>query len=447
MMKYAITWMLTLALLAFCACAAAQEYVSIAGLYDRAQAMGGVWQETFDTPNGAMTVDAPVIVPDVEKMPVLTVEQAKISEELFNTISRGKRTGKKDEHQYETELNGKIMEFFLGRDNFYILGEQTDNTGYDAVQTLWIQHGDFRFSQGTGLMKKARPITYHDIEDVDMDKAYMRGSELTVSEMLRLWQEDIDLLGEGYVIEPTSIEVKGSNVIKNPGDSVIYKRRGYTYVHALQLLEGVAVFGSISGYSIPYTNSAEDNRIVDVVLRPYHVGTSTCQSDLTGIFVDTESYRTMTDMVKTRSVEIEDIPLAPLDDVLAGIGKEIEAGHVRKIRNIRLGFVLYSNPDMTDYAVAVPRWLVDCEYISDKTAATFRRYGEPKDETEMAPTIEDESVYVYTGEEPPRSSYYFNELPVDAQSGQPIIFTTGDAETLSVPDIVTWENVKQEEAK
>ena len=65
----------------------AQEYVSVAELHDQAQAMGGVWQETFDTPSGEMAVDVKIEFPDVEKLPVITVDKAKISEELFNQIA------------------------------------------------------------------------------------------------------------------------------------------------------------------------------------------------------------------------------------------------------------------------------------------------------------------------------------------------------------------------
>jgi len=439
MRKTMLAALLCAATLALPGGALAQEYVSITELAEQARAMGGVWRESFDTPYGQATVDAPIIVPQTETLPVLTVEKAKISEELFDTIRQGKRTGGKKVHEYETELNGQTMKIYLGEDNYYISGKQTDFTGYDAVTTLTIEHGEFRESP---LMPMARPVTYHDIEDVDMDRAYMRGSDLTVGEMLRLWQGDIDLLGEGFVIEPTSIDVKGSNVIANPGGNVIYKRRGYTYVHALQLLEGVAVYGPIITHSIPFITTAESNRIRDGVLKPYSLGAGACRTSLTGIFVDTQSYRTFIDMVKTRSVEIEDIPLAPLSAVLAAVGKEVEAGHVRQVKYIRLGYVLYSNPDMTNYAAAIPRWLVDCEYISDANAAQFKRYGEPKDGTEMAPTLEDENVYVVTGEEGPRSTAYFMKLPVDAQSGQPIIFTTGDEETLRVPDILTWDDVR-----
>ena len=79
-----------LMLLCTCAVASAQEYVSASELHEQAEAMSGWWQETFSTPNGEVTVNAPIIVPDIEQLPVLTLERAKISEELFDQIAQGK---------------------------------------------------------------------------------------------------------------------------------------------------------------------------------------------------------------------------------------------------------------------------------------------------------------------------------------------------------------------
>ena len=432
-----------LMLLWICASASAQEYVSVSELYDQAQVMGGVWQETFNTLNGEVAVDVKIEVPNIEKLPVITIAKAKMSEELFNQIRQGKKGGDDDEHQYEVELNGKQVEFFLGRDNYYIYGEQTNYTGYDAVQTLWIQHGDFRFSVGTGLMQKARPITYHDIEDIDMDKAYMRGSEQTVNDIMRLWQEDIELcLGEGFVIKPTNIEVKGSTIIKNPGDAKVYKRNGYTYVYAEQYINDLPIFGAMSlGFAIPHVSTQATNRAYDR-LRPYRIGVDHCRVDLTTISSNDENYRTMTDLVKVRTVEYEDIPVASLESVLNALIKEIEAGHIHNMKSIRLGYILYSNPDMTDYAWAVPRWIVDCEYVSKDMKSDYARYKKKNNfDAKLVPTIENENVLVYTGEDGPNLSHYSASLPIDVQTGEPIIFTIGDEEIFSVPEIITWDDV------
>ena len=36
---------------------------------------------------------------------------------------------------------------------------------------------------------------------------------------------------------------------------------------------------------------------------------------------------------------------------------------------------------------------------------------------------------------------YQAQVPVDAQTGEMIVFTIGTAETLSVPEIITWDDI------
>ena len=430
------------------ATASAQEYVSVSELYEQAQAMGGVWQETFSTPSGEMAVDVMIEVPNIEKLPVITVDKAKISEELFNQIAQGKCADVKEgEHQYEIELDGRLMEFFLGRDNDYIYGEQTDNTGYDAVSTLWIQHGSYRISQGTAIPAKARPRTWHEADEIDLDRAYARGREITVGECMRLWQQDIEsTLGDGYVIKPVHMYVNGSNLIKNTGKDKVHKRDGNMYITAEQYLEGLPVFGALAGYEsfgIGYVSTQQTNRIADK-LNPYRIGVDYCETRLAAYFSTEEDYRTMSDLVKVRTVEHEDIPVASLESVLGTIEKEIKEGRIHNILSIRLGYILYSNPEMTDYAWAVPRWVVDCEYVSNDRKRDYERYKKKTDSyiAKLVPTLEDENVYVYAGEDDPWMNHYTVDLPMDAQSGELIIFTTGDKETFSVPKIITWDDVK-----
>ena len=53
--------------------AAGQNMVSVSELHRQAEEMGR-WQKTYATPNGELNVDIPILVPDVEKCPVITVE-------------------------------------------------------------------------------------------------------------------------------------------------------------------------------------------------------------------------------------------------------------------------------------------------------------------------------------------------------------------------------------
>lgn len=70
------------------------EMVSISELRRQSEQMGR-WEEKYDTPNGEVSVDVPIIVPDVERCPVVTVENQKPwNETIIREIQ--KKTGKRD---------------------------------------------------------------------------------------------------------------------------------------------------------------------------------------------------------------------------------------------------------------------------------------------------------------------------------------------------------------
>ena len=433
-MKKWICTALAMVMLLGCAGAVAQEYVSIQEVYDQAQAMGGWWKETFDTPNGQVTIDAPIIVPDVEKMPVITVEKAKISEELFNQIAQGKKLGSKDEHRYELEMNGETVGFYLGRDNYWIFGEQTDYTGYDAFQELSMYHGGYLSSLNTGMgtaEKRAQPTTFHLPWQLDADASCVRESDITLNEAMRLWHEDIELCypGEDIVIRPTRIKLRGSILETNSKRK--NKRDGYLVIEgAEQLIGGIPLLGTIDDCYVPVNgggSSAELNRIEDK-LDVYRVGSDSVGTHFYGNFTDENNYRTISELARVRTTEYMDVPLAALESVLGNITDKIEAGIIRRIHSIKLGYIMYSNPDMTDYAWAIPRWEVRCDYVTKALDKEYKR-----------PFSDDGDECAFWG------NLYSTNLAVDAQSGELIIFAYGDeknAEVFTVPDMITWDEVK-----
>lgn len=423
-MKYALV--LALATLLLPVAGFAQEYVSVAEIYEQAQAMGGVWQETFETPFGQLAVDVPVIVPDAQTMPVLTMENAKISEKMFNEISQGKKVGEKDQIEYELEMNGETVGFYLGWDYPYVLKQQTDKTGYDAVDTLWMYHGGYLISLNTGMgtaEKRAEPTSLFTPGELDPDAPCVRNSDITLNEAMLLWQEDIALAypDEEFTIRPTRIKLRGSML--EPHFNKENKNDGYLVIEgAEQLIGGFPLMGMIGrNFQIPYGTTEIKNKVSDK-LDIYRVGCeSVTDCYFYGNFTDKDNYRTISSLARTRTVEYEDVPLAPLESVLESVRKEIEAGNIRNVHSIKLGYILYSNPDMTDYAWAIPRWEVQANYVTKEMQDIYDRGN---DEPELWGGV------------------CFANLPVDAQSGELIIFEVGDPETFSVPDMVTWDEVR-----
>ena len=273
-MKKTLGMLMGVLLVLVCMGASAQDYVSVTELYEQAQAMGGVWQESFDAPNGQVTVDAPIIVPNVETMPVLTMEGAKISEELYHHIIQGRKGGSQDSIEYdEVELGGKSSEFFLGYENDYVNYKKTQIVGYDAVDTLWLQHGAYRFSQGEGMVPRAKPTTYHFPWEIDANQPSLRGSDLTVSEAMRLWKEDIDMCfpEDDFILQPKTIEVYGSILTDQTGKGKEYRNTGHYTIRAEQMVNGVPLMGGIigigHGYSIMYPSTKETNRKMEKLVK------------------------------------------------------------------------------------------------------------------------------------------------------------------------------------
>lgn len=246
-MKKSISILIALLLTLVCTVASAQEYVSVSELYEQAQAMDGWWTETFSTPNGEMTVDVPIIVPEVDEMPVITVEGAKISEELFDQIASGKKYGLKNELSYETELNGELLGFNLGRENDDAFGEESGKVGYDAVKGVFVHHGKFLNSRDNSKWKGTMPREGYYVWELDPDAVNVRKNDITVNKAMQLWHEDLALCypDDDFTIRPTEIVLRGSTL--NPNAKSKDKRDGLIVIEgAEQLIGGVPLMGSIS---------------------------------------------------------------------------------------------------------------------------------------------------------------------------------------------------------
>ncbi|MBQ2989991.1 MAG: hypothetical protein IJD60_01715 [Clostridia bacterium] len=416
--------------------ASAQEYVSVSEIYDQAQAMGGVWQETFSTPNGEMKVDAPIIVPDVDAMPVLTLEGAKISEELFEQIASGKKYGSKDDLSYETELNGELLGFNLGRENDDAFGEESGKTGYDAVKGVFVHHGKFLNSRDNSKWKGTMPREGYYLWELDLDAVNVRKNDITVNKAMRLWHEDLALCypDDVFSIRPTKIVLRGSTLNLNAKSKD--KRDGLIVIEgAEQLIGGIPLLGSISmscGIAGRTAKDVRERREDDdkyFAMHPYRKG---CYSVIGGgdgfygTFMNEETYRTSSQLARVRTTEYADIPLASLDDVLDSVREKIESGNIIGVDYIKLGYLLYSNPDMKDYAWAIPRWIVEARYMTE----------ENKDEYMIKMMIEPDDELVKW------ENHYQAKVPVDAQTGEMIVFVHGTDEIFSVPEIATWDDVK-----
>ena len=385
------------------------EMVSITELRGQVEQMGR-WKEKYDTANGEVSIDVPIIVPEVERCPVVTVENQKLwNETMVREIQ--KKTEKRDGETFcSYDIDGQTVEIQL------LTNGNGSTTKYEAVKDVTIQAEQYAADGQQMAVEWKYPW------EVDMLQRYIPGKNWTIGQAMEKWQNILNSVYPGQFIRiaPKQIQIcRYEN-----GDST-----GFYQIRAEQLIEGIPMIGAIASsqaenhFTVPYTNTDKDDA-EERRLKPYRKGSFWNTKIFMEMAASDESdYFVHIGVNRVRTVEIDDIPLAPLEEILKRIERKIEAGNIRAVYALRLGYLRYSNPDMTEYACAVPTWVLDCRYLTTENQRTADIFEAENQENE------ERSIW---------KTYGFSQIPIDAQTGELKIITTGDEETFSVPKVMTW---------
>jgi hypothetical protein len=137
--------------------------------------------------------------------------------------------------------------------------------------------------------------------------------------------------------------------------------------------------------------------------------------------------------VKPLDILADDVPLCPLEQIKAQVASEIQAGHIRKVYELRLGYVLYNEPGVYREKggepidagnlrfYAKPVWQIDCLYVQSATGKLRKLPDDVYDE---------------------RNSLDYRRLLIDAQTGEWI--SESKAKTrCEYPGFLSWADVGQ----
>ena len=178
---------------------ATTNMVSISELYKKAAEMGR-WRRTYETPTGTLEVDIPILMPDVEECPVITVENDKpFNREMVNEMQN--RATRDDVFTvFPYEMNGRNFEIVWGTNGWNGL-----TADYDEVTDFSIGTGIWR---QTAHVKKSRffstPIAARYPWEMDLSESVIRNGNQTVEQVMNNWQGLIDAMypGRDYTIAP-----------------------------------------------------------------------------------------------------------------------------------------------------------------------------------------------------------------------------------------------------
>jgi hypothetical protein len=190
----------------------------------------------------------------------------------------------------------------------------------------------------------------------NMDASYAPGNDLTLNDVLNHLKCVLGAMGEGQAQwqydQPNRIFV--NTTVSNKTGKLLLP--GSYAVFLNQQLQGVPVLCHV-------LEGVDDVKDQEIQLR---IG-------LTFQIRKPEAASLGGKQVKVTDVLADDVPLCDFGKVKAAIEKEIQAGHIRKIFDLELGYALYNEPGVsrkpgaewfkTAVFYTVPVWRVNCHYV------------------------------------------------------------------------------------
>ena len=336
---------------------ASANMVSVSELRQQAENMGR-WTQTYDTPNGEVSVDIPVIVPEVGTVPILQVSAV-----MGKDIAEEKGLLKSEE-----QGNGILY------DDFDILSKL--NADVSDAATVFCANPEetnlafFQVNLDEPLAKRLGSwdysSDYYYPNEVNSETLFAEENDQPLSAasdaLAVLLQNYYGKENEDYEVD--YVEVRGrarKRAGRTKNDLGAYKKdypKGTYFISFRQKIEGIPLYLEI-GSKMLTTNQTHITQ--EVALKCQRVrGIETNMLE----YMDETSFILDTTWMKKENQIQEDVPLAALGEVMQALEKKITEGYIRDIYALRLGYVCYPDDTSPDTYTLYPSWVCDCIYAN-----------------------------------------------------------------------------------
>ena len=339
---------------------ASADMVSISELRQQAEAVGR-WTQTYETPNGKVSVDIPIIVPEVENVPILQVS-AVMGKDVAEERGLPKAADQEnagagifyDDFDILSKLNANVddaaMIFCANPEEIDLAFLQVSHNGPDSMR-----RGSWDYSSDYYYPNEMNPETLFAEENEQMLSTANDALAVLLQNYYGKENADYDV---DYV------EVRGKarkRAGRTKNDLGAYKKdypKGTYYISFRQKLGGIPIYLEI-GHKMLTTNQTYVTQEVALKCQRIRgIETNTLEyMDETSFILDT------TWMREEKRIQ-EDVPLATLDEVIQALEKRIEEGYIRDIDALRLGYVCYLDDTSPDIYALYPAWVCDCIYAN-----------------------------------------------------------------------------------
>lgn len=330
---------------------------------DLAQDVPEIWAGEYHVDGEKLTINAPVFIPYVEKLPILRVARVTANETEINRIGQGGAE--------ITDYN--IDEVGIGRNDY----ESVYSYGYftyveECFNDFWAVA---RQRPADTIIAKNQKVSLQTLQD-ELKKLILNlyGNEIGVQIQKAELHSSFQT-----TVKPGTYESGGEFPY---GD--LTGVGGYT-IYANQTLRNIPVLLSVcSGFSWQSnTNMA------------FYEDMYSAQNEITWFYMNDQCYQFLAWNVFSELDEVQaDISLCDFSTIKSNLEKQIEKGNIRNVYSLQLGYVIYADPDQkygngdkTVSYLLVPTWIARCSYTGGKDPQ------EPHDQQEAYDYMKNDADY------------------------------------------------------
>ena len=336
---------------------ASADMVSITELRQQAENMGR-WTQTYDTPNGKVSVDIPIIVPEVETMPILQVSAVMgkdVAEEkgLIESEEQGNGILYED-FDILSKLNVDVSNAAM----VFCANPEETNLAFFQVnldEPLAKRLGSWDYSSDYYYPSEMNPGTLFAEEN----EQPLSAADDALAVLLQNYYGN-----ENADYDVDYVEVRGrarKRVGRRKDDLGAYKKdypKGTYFISFRQKLEGIPIYLEIGSKMLTTNQTHVTQEAALKSQRIRGLETNTLE------YMDEKSFILDTTWMTEEKQIQEDVPLATFDEVKQALEKKIEEGYIRDIYALRLGYVCYLDNTSLDTYILYPAWVCDCIYAN-----------------------------------------------------------------------------------
>ena len=403
-----------------CRTGSAAERVSIRELHESIE-QEPRWTASYEAYKREIEVDIPIDIPEVNAVPIVQVSGYYAVDQEGCLTRDGTKLNKIGNDGFDIYEEDGLMTYLRTTD---VTGEIKAASFEQDKTVLFLAYYNSPSNLRTHKVKYDSKVYYP--YEVDADKIYAENNTQSAA-AAKAYLERV--LGYFYPESDNSIalrylevrsrghKVKGLDDY-NLGDYAKDYPMGTYALNFCQTIHGIPVYHDV-GWRLDTTGNAPHELINDAWKKTEPImGISDNRFE----FMDDNSFEMLVRWVKEVGVIEEDVPLAPLSNIISSVEDEIQKGRIRKVYALRLGYGCYITEESPETYVLYPTWICECDYMDD-----------PKWEIDE---------WAYNLEKGFNKKYTFKTFVINAQTGEMDDPYLSKKEQIFCPTIITWEDAQ-----